>query len=235
MQIRILSLIVLLSATILRAQDPFFATADAFFKKYVHDGTVDYAAIKANPGELSTLVGLVAKGIQVTRPEDQKAFIVNAYNITVINSIVNHMPIKSVMDVPGFFKEEKHMIAGSMMTLNDMETNLVRNVYKDPQFHFVLVCGAVSCPKLASFAFTPALIDNQLMERTKLALNDLNFTKVSGNSVQLSEIFKWYASDFATGSALIKWINLYRPAATKLKEPVQVSYYTYDWSLNGKK
>lgn len=235
MQLRILALMVLLSASFLRAQDPFFAAADAFFKKYVHDGLVDYNSIKANPGELSTLVGLVAKGIQVTRPEDQKAFIINAYNITVINSIVNHMPIKSVMDVQGFFKEEKHMIAGKMMTLDEVETNLVRNVYKDPQFHFVLVCGAISCPKLASFAFTPALVDNQLMERTKLALNDPTFTKVAGSSLQLSEIFKWYSADFATGSGLIKWINLYRPAATKMKEPVQVSYYTYDWSLNIKK
>ena len=33
-----------------------------------------------------------------------------------------------------------------------MENKKLRGIYNDPRFHFVLVCGAVSCPPIINLA-----------------------------------------------------------------------------------
>ena len=60
-----------------------------------------------------------------------------------------------------------------------LSNNQNTNIYNDPRLHFVLVCGAISCPKIASFAYTPENLEAMLEERTKLALNNDEFIQVN--------------------------------------------------------
>jgi hypothetical protein len=51
--------------------------------------------------------------------------------------------------------------------------------------------------------------------------------------VKVSEIFKWYREDFVKdGKSEIDFLNTYRKE--KIMPNSKLSYYTYDWRLNGK-
>ncbi|MDH5597637.1 MAG: DUF547 domain-containing protein [Cyclobacteriaceae bacterium] len=211
---------------------PFFDEADIFFKRYVEDGRVDYKAIKKNFHEIETLYAKVKNMPLSGKSENEKkAFYINAYNLCVIYQVSTYYPLKSVMDQSGFFDEIKHAVAGEEMTLNNLETKYLLMKYRDPRIHFALVCAAISCPELASFAYMPESLDFELTRRTELALNDDSFIRVRKDFVEISKIFEWYKDDFTgRGNTVLQFINTYRKI--KLPTTSKIVYYEYDWSLN---
>lgn len=217
------------------AQDlnSYFTSTDSFLKEHVNNGRVNYKAIKNNPDALASLLDN-AKAISVTTSDakNYQAFWINTYNLLVINGIVNNYPLKSPLDVAGFFDKKKHEVGGENITLNDIENKLLRaNFSKDPRFHFVLVCAGLGCPPIIANAYKPSTLNSQLNTQTKKALNDDNFIRVNKNKVKVSQIFEWYTGDFEqNGSDLVDFINTYR--TEKLPDNSKVSYYPYDWTLN---
>ncbi|NAS31386.1 DUF547 domain-containing protein [Flavobacteriaceae bacterium R38] len=211
----------------------FFDQADAFFKKHVSNGRVDYKAIKSSQNELNELLTL-ANSISVSKSNanEYKAFWINAYNLGVIKGIIDIYPTKTPL-VDGFFDKTKHSLGGKKIILNDIENKLLRAEFDDARFHFVLVCGALGCPPLINEAYRPATLDAQLTRQTKLALNNSNFIKVKKNKVEVSEILKWYKEDFVKkGQSEIDFINKYR--TEKIPAKSRLGYYTYNWTLNSK-
>lgn len=213
----------------------FYSKSDAFFKKYITNGKVDYKTIKANSSEITFLYQEINKMNLTNASEDEKkAFYMNAYNLIVIYQVSKYYPLKSPLDQSGFFDKVKHNVAGESMTLNSLEIKKLILTYKDPRIHFALACAAVSCPPLASFAFKPATMDAALTTRTKKALNDKDWLKVNASSkkVELSKIFEWYKKDFTMNGAksIIDFINQYR--TTPIPENYKVAHYEYDWALN---
>jgi len=127
-------------------------------------------------------------------------------------------------------------VAGELLTLENIEKQKLMAVYKDPRLHFVLVCGALGCPQLADFAYWPKQLDKQIEERTRKTLNSSYFIRVDSDNknVLLSQIFKWYASDFLDkSSSIVSFINQYR--TNPIPSEYSLDYYEYDWSINIKK
>ena len=213
----------------------FFTSANQFFSKYVKNGQVNYAGIKSNGTDLDNLIGQIASyNLKAADVKTKKAFMINAYNILAIKGIVDEYPVKGPMNVSKFFDKKAYTVAGEKMSLNGLEKGKLYPLAKDPRLHFVLVCAAVSCPKLASFAYTPAKLEQQLESQTKLALNDREFIKRSKGKLQISEIFNWYQGDFTkTGKSVLEYINGY--LNEKVAANTKVSYYTYNWNLNDSK
>ncbi len=203
-----------------------------FFQTYVKNGKVDYSRIKT--ADVNRLAELYSSAdISGWNKSEKKAFYINAYNFYVIKLITENYPVNSPMDVSGFFDRQKISVAGSLVTLNELENSILRKEFSDARLHFALVCGAVSCPIIINEAYYPANLEELLNRQTKLALNDNDFIRVSQseNTVEISEIFKWYKEDFETESgSILNFINKYR--TEKLPENFSVSYYLYDWSLN---
>ncbi|GAA3519624.1 hypothetical protein GCM10022393_37300 [Aquimarina addita] len=210
----------------------FFSKSDAFFKKYVSNGKVDYATIKKDPASLDQLL-TIAADIQVTTsdPKTYQAFYINAYNLAVIKGVVNNYPTKSPLDVKGFFDKITYTLGGKKTTLNDLENKLLRKVYpEEPRFHFVLVCAGLGCPPIIAEAYQPVTLEKQLQRQATIALNNPNFIKVKGKKVQLSQIFEWYKGDFTQNGSEVEYINQFRKE--KIPTDAKVSYYPYNWSLN---
>ena len=211
----------------------FFSKADTFFKAHVKDGRVDYATIKENPDDLNALVEDAKKiSVSTESADEYQAFWINGYNISVIKGIIDNYPLKSPLDVGGFFDKTKYDIGGTSITLNDIENKLLRGKFpSEPRFHFVLVCGGLGCPPIIAEAYMPSKLDAQMETQTKLALNDPNFIRVNKNKAKISQIFEWYKGDFTqNGQSLVDFINKYK--SETLPEKTKVSYYTYDWTLN---
>ncbi len=212
-------------------KDQFFVQSNVFFQLHVADGLVKYNQLKNNKDKIHELIIHVDQADLTTYDADEKlAFYINAYNLLVINHIIEKYPVDSPMNIPGFFDRYKHRIAGESLTLNDLENKKIRT-YHDPRIHFVLVCAALGCPKPGDFSYVPGKLDMQLTQQTELALNDPNFLQIDGNNVIISEIFSWYAQDFGKSDEdLLTFINKYRK--NPLPEKPKLSYYTYDWTLN---
>tara|TARA_R110000782_G_scaffold120133_2_gene211025 strand:+ start:1059 stop:1772 length:714 start_codon:yes stop_codon:yes gene_type:complete len=230
------TLFFLLIVTVSSAQElnKFFNEADSFLKANVVTGLVKYNAIKENPEVLKAVLNS-AKDISVSESDalNYQAFWVNAYNLIVIDGIVKNYPLKSPLDVDGFFDKVKHSVGGKMITLNGIENELLRAKFpNEPRFHFVLVCAGLGCPPIINEAYTPKKLDAQLQRQTTKALNDPNFIRVEGNNVRVSQIFEWYKEDFERAGGIVVFINKFK--TSKLPEAVQLGYYPYDWTLNSK-
>ncbi|WP_209402264.1 DUF547 domain-containing protein [Pseudozobellia sp. WGM2] len=206
--------------------------AESFFSTYVKDGKVDYKEIKNDSSELDELLTLAADiRVDKENANEFQAFWINGYNILVIKSIVENYPLKSPVDVKGFFDVKKHKFGGENVTLDEVENKLLRGNFPDePRFHFVLVCAGLGCPPIINEAYRPTKLDEQLERQTKLAINDPMFIRVNKNKVKVSQIFEWYNDDFTSGQTLVDFINEFR--SEELPENTKVSYYPYDWTLN---
>jgi|GEM_PF-95699 len=214
--------------------DDLFDKTDAFLKEHVHSDQVSYARVAKNPSALNALIGDIAQYDVATLNKQQlKAFYINAYNLIVINGIVEDYPVNSPMDIPGFFDQKKHVVGGKKTSLNDLEKNNLIKATGDARLHFVLVCGAQGCPPIANTAYRPESLDRQIDARTRKALNDPSFIRVNDakNAVGLSQIFEWYAGDFKqAGGTALEFINTYRSA--KIPSTYKRHFYSYDWALN---
>jgi len=205
--------------------------ADHFFKIHVSNGLVNYKAIVDQPQNLNALVEMIATvDLSNANADEQLAFYLNAYNILVIKSVIDHYPLASPLDVEGFFKVNKHTIANQDITLDEIESSIIRPTYQDARIHFALVCGAKGCPPLTKVAFTSDNVNARLEELTRTALNDDSFIRTEAK-LQISEIFKWYRSDFGnTDAEVIHFLNKYRNTA--IDKNAEIAYYSYDWQLN---
>jgi hypothetical protein len=199
---------------------------------YTKDGRVNYEALRKNPAQLDWLVDYIAT--ETIEKTTRKAYLINAYNILVIDQLVDHPKlVDSPMKIAGFFENKSGMVEGKKISLNTLENEMIRPVYNDPRVHFVLVCGGLGCPSIASYAYRPEKLDLQMDHQTKLAFNNGEFVYADAakKSVFLSQIFEWYQSDFgANTKEVVTYINRYKtePFNTDYK----VKYYPYDWTIN---
>jgi len=227
----LLLLSALFLAVSLPAQD-FFEKSDFFFAENVSNNKVDYRKLVANSVGLDELIDQIKKqDLTALAESDKKAFLINSYNLLVINQVIENWPTKSVMEIGGFFESNKVVIGGKKMTLNDLENKEIRTVYNDPRVHFVLVCGANGCPPIINKAYLPATLNAQLDLQTKIAMNNPNFIQVNEDGdVKISEIFNWYKEDFLAKGNIIEYINSYRDIPISVEQKPR--YYPYDWSIN---
>ncbi|MDW3197600.1 MAG: DUF547 domain-containing protein [Cytophagales bacterium] len=211
------------------SQADFFKKADAFFKANVNDqGGVAYDNVKADRSDLNELVSLIANAdFDSYDAQTQKAFMINTYNIWVIEQVVDLLPIKSPLDNPKFFNGIEHTMAGKSYTLDGLEKGKLYVEYPDSRLHFALVCAAKSCPPLANYGWYPEGLEDKLETRTKEVLNLDWFIQV-GKKVSASQIFSWYKKDFEKDGKLIDYIAKYREGVAGKK----VTFYEYDWTLN---
>jgi hypothetical protein len=209
----------------------FFKEANVFFEKHAQDGNIKYALLKTNRASLNPLIEFIAKTkLSTLDTYKRKAYLINCYNLLVINAVLDKYPIPTINDTDGFFKATKHNIGGMKMTLDDLEYKVIFKEFKDPRLHFVLVCAAKGCPPIPSFAYTPALLGDQMNDQCQLALDNPNFLYLEDTDavVKISPIFKWYYDDFFP--SIPDFINAHR--SNKLPKDYALVYYKYDWKLN---
>ena len=209
--------------------------------KYVKNGRVDYAGFKSEETKLDDyleiLEGVDSKGIS---DDEQFAFYANAYNAWTIKLILSGYPeVKSIKDFGNIFKspwkKEIVRIDGEVITLDNVEHDILRPRFKDPRVHFAINCAAISCPPLRPEPFQGDILSSQLDDSTRSFLNDPTSYRFEGNKFYVSRIFKWFAEDFDHN--VLGFYLKYAEGDLKQKleanqEKIQVKYLDYDWDLN---
>jgi len=211
-------------------------------KQHVKDGIVDYRGFKDKEKVLDQYLKLM-EGIDTKRlaRNEQFAFYVNAYNAWTIKLILTTYPgIKSIKELGSIFKspwgKKICRIDGGLLTLDDIEHNILRPRFRDSRIHFAVNCASKSCPPLRSKPYAGEKLDQQLDEMTESFINDPEYNYLKDNTLYVSSIFKWYAEDF---NNVVDFFLKYAKGDFKnrldaVRGKVKIKYLKYDWSLNGR-
>jgi len=210
--------------------------------KYNRKGVVDYAGFKKEEKRLDAYLEALAKiDPEPLSQNDQFAFYVNAYNAWTIKLILSGYPgVKSIKDLGSLFKspwKQKIVKIGSQtITLDHIEHDILRPVFKDARVHFAVNCASKGCPPLYPEPFDGDRLDEQLDDATRRFVNDGSFNRLEGDTLYVSRIFKWFGEDF--DDDIVGFFSRY--AAPEMKNDMasrqselKIRYLDYDWSLNG--
>jgi hypothetical protein len=232
--------------------DHTYADYARLLNKYVSDGLVDYARMKADRGLIDSLIDdLASADLSGASSDQQLAFYINAYNLITLRSIVDHYPVESIKDIDGVWDDTKWELAGGRLTLNDIEHEILRKEFNEPRIHVAIVCASTSCPPLVSHPYLPDKLNLQLPEaaRNFVMSSDYNKLDPDEGSAEISSIFDWFGDDFIDGyydknyfpslskkeNAVLNFLIAQFPEPQReklLTASYKISYLDYDWSLN---
>jgi len=208
------------------------AQFDALLKKYVaKNGDVDYKGFKNDSDKLNSYINYLEQQTpsKAWSVETQLAYFINVYNANTIKLIIENYPTESIKDIDKPWLKNRFKIGDNEFSLAGLENGILRKM-NEPRIHFAINCASTSCPKLLDEAYTEANV-LALMERaTKEFINNNSKNQIASDSIKISEIFKWYKSDFTENGSVIDYINKY--SDTKINANTKVEYLDYDWSLN---
>lgn len=192
------------------------------------------------------------------------AFWINAYNAITIEGIIRHYPIdygnlvsrvrfpkNSIRQIGGFWDHVFIKVMGRDITLNQIEHEILREKFKEPRIHAVLVCAAIGCPLLENRAFFPEKLESRLDQANKNYINNPDKIRLDRdkNILYLSSIFDWYQDDYPVSPDGEKKLVNYSPTSRGVVEFIlkyinqdqqnyilenspQIKYLHYDWTLN---
>lgn len=222
--------------------------------RVVHAGAVDYAALQRDRKLLDNYRARLAAVSETTlnswSRDQQLAFWINAYNTSVLATIIDHYPItrgsliglafpaNSIWQIPGAFKTARYKLAGRARSLDTIEHDIVRPDFREPRVHMALVCAARGCPPLRDEPFVSSRLSVQLDDQTRVYLGDRDhgLSWDSGaKRLAISSIFKWFAEDFAAGGVrefVARHVGDPALAAAVRDSANSLRYLDYDWTLN---
>ena len=212
-----------------------------FLNKNVTNGKVDYKGLKNNPKELDQIINqfstVTLEQYNSWSESEKLAFLINLYNASTLNLVVQHYPLKSFKDIGEPWDIKFLEIHGDKISLNSLENDYIRKKFNEPRIHFALVCAANGCPVLISEAYISDRLESQLENSTRnfLLIKDKNSVDDNKKIIMISPLFDWFKEDF--NRKLGSVIAFIAPYYSKIPEDLknyQIKYTVYDWSLNEK-
>ena len=173
--------------------------------------------------------------------DQQQAYWINLYNAITVQLIVENPGVDSIREIKdGLFSigpwgREVVTVAGTPLSLNDIEHRILRPLYQDARVHFAVNCASIGCPNLQSVPFTAANLDALMDDAAREYLAHPRGLSIDGNTLRMSTIFKWFADDFGDSQAeLLAWLAPFAPEESRqaLSAWQGRVKYDYDWALN---
>lgn len=217
------------------------------YRAYGKDGVarVAYHTVKAeDQKQLNTyLEALQQVSVLSLNKHEQFAYWVNLYNAATLALILEHKPQNSIKEInisPGFFSsgpwgKEYLKVEGRLISLNTIEHNILRPIWKDPRTHYVINCASVGCPDIPEKALSAENLDQKLDKAAKTYINHPRGVAIEGSEVTASSIFNWFSEDFGANDAeILDHIRLYADdnLLKNMKNATSIENYRYDWDLN---
>ena len=200
--------------------------------------------------------------------EEQKlSFWINAYNAFTIKAIIDHYPIKrsfsvvgifyapsnSILQIKGVWTKLQFRAVGGMVTLDEIEHQILRKKFNEPRIHMAINCASISCPDLSNEAYRADQLEKQLTSASANFVNNSQkgvLIDQESGKVKLSKIFKWFGEDFTQnyGSDILfseyslkenavlnistQYLESKKAREYVMKHKLKIGYLDYDWQLN---
>ena len=209
---------------------------DGVLKTHVTpEGKVDYKSIQSDRGDLDRYTAYLAVVSPHSDPElfptkdDQLAYWINAYNALAITAVIDRPGLQTVIDNKvDFFYTTRYLLGREKVSLYALENGIVRKEFADPRIHFALNCQSGGCPTLPDTVFPAQGLDAFLEAEATEFANHPGKVNVEGDKLRLSQIFEWYAEDFAAAGGAAEFVKKYR---SDVPATPTVEFIEYDWTL----
>jgi hypothetical protein len=224
----------LVGGMVVGRNDP--AGLDAVLRDVVIEGKVDYAKLRAV--HANAVDAFISEFKDVGAPEQPLADYLNLYNAVMLKAVLEKRaadpawtPASGNFSV---FKESRVPMKSGMQSLDHLEHQVIRKLYKEPRIHAVVNCAAASCPPLLSRAMRTEDLDTTLESAMRAFVNDPTRNRFDDTAkvMRLSRIFDWFNADFGGPAGVPDYISKYRPGNYK---GWKVEFIEYDWTLNERK
>ncbi|MGB2691305.1 MAG: DUF547 domain-containing protein [Thermodesulfobacteriota bacterium] len=251
--------------------DHSYSSYNMLLNQYVEDAKVNYEGFISQRAEfaafLRTLGSVDENDFQTWTEEQKLAFWVNAYNAFTIKAIIDHYPIErsfslvgifyapsnSILQIKGVWTKLQFRAVGKMVTLEEIEHEILRKEFNEPRIHMAINCASISCPDLSSEAYTPDKLEEQLAQASVRFVNNPQkgvSVNQDNRKVKFSKIFKWFGEDFIKNYGNTSLYNNYSLKenailsfsteyieSEKIKQylmnnKLKLGYLGYDWHLN---
>tara|TARA_B110000046_G_scaffold28052_1_gene28827 strand:- start:137480 stop:138295 length:816 start_codon:yes stop_codon:yes gene_type:complete len=180
----------------------------------------------------------------------KKAFWINTYNAYIQILLTENSELFE--DRGNFFGKPRIIIAHRKLSFDDIEhgiirgskmklsLGLLRNPFtgdfekklrtknEDGRIHFVLNCGAKSCPLISTY--DAKTFESKLDKVAKCFLHQVSTYDKANNSVLTTPLFSWFRGDFEGKNGMLKLLKQYEVIPEESKP--KITYDTYDWTLN---
>ncbi|PYR91046.1 MAG: hypothetical protein DMF84_18420 [Acidobacteria bacterium] len=228
----------------------------------VRDGLVYYRALKSERGRLDRYIvslNVPAATYQSWSKVRQMAFWVDTYNAVILQTVINHYPIRSrstsypansIRQIPGY-EQAAFRAAGRAVTLEQIEKTILPE-FKEPRLYLALGRGAVGSGRLRSEAYTGDRLEKQLANLQQEFVTDRQMVRIDRmtNQMSITPILSWREREFVAAydkadPAFAERSPIERAILTFLKpgllplekEFVQqnafkVVFHEFDWRLN---
>jgi len=148
------------------------------------NGTVNYNGLTRKKPNLKALLDefnkLDPNVYESWSRENKIAFWINAYNIKMLDIIVNNYPIKplsrfhsaiwgakSVRHIQGKWTKFKLLVMDEAFTLLEIDKRFFRNEFDEPRVFFALTRASLSSPTLRNEPYSADMLDKQLDDQAK--------------------------------------------------------------------
>ena len=229
---------------------------------------VDYQHLKSSPAyreyqqSCSPRLRYFDPG-ELNSREEQLAFWINLYNALVMDGVIaseiTHTVGASSLGLLAFFRKTAYNVGGLRMSCDDIEHGVLRSNRGHPmlpgvQFgsadprrawavepgevrvHFALNCARRSCPPIQ--VYSAQRLDSQLDLAARNFVNADLEIDLERNELNLSTIFKWFASDFGGREGVVDFLSEHLredDRKTWLIEhgsTLRFKFKPYDWGFN---
>ncbi len=231
------------------AHDEWQAILDVYLNTGDESGIhlFDYASLKANAADRARLGSYLAMLQEVDprryRRDEQMAYWINFYNALTVEVVVDGYPVDSIRDISrsiipkqGPWGDAHATLLGRDLTLDNIEHDILRPIWKDPRIHYAVNCASRGCPNLAPQAYTADRLEEMLEQGARDYINHPRGVEILDESFGVaSSIYNWFVEDFGGNEAgVIEHLLQY--AAPELARQIE-SFdggfeYEYDWALN---
>ena len=207
----------------------------------------DWAAMKR-------IVQLLAEVDPARLNRDQQlAYYLNLYNVTVVNLLMENRQVKSIRDLStdplirfNIFRKDLVLNKSGKISLKRLEDEIIREGFKDPRIHFAINCAARSCPPIRQEAFTGSKVNSQLDDQARAFFAHPHLgarLEVKGGTlvIHLTKIMdtgSWFGEDFEKwGGGRAVFLRKYLTAPQHRLLDIysghtELAFDAYDWNLN---
>ena len=208
---------------------------------------VDYPNLQTNPTDQDRLDRYIDY-LQGHDPrhyarDEQMAYWINLYNAVTVRVVLDSYPVDSIKNIhegvvpwTGPWGDVLVNVAGQPLTLDNIEHDILRAIWKDPRIHYAVNCASMGCPNLAPEVYTAENLERLLEQGAREYVNHPRGADLLDDSFGVvSSIYYWYHEDFGNSDAgVLKHLRRYAEGdLAKMLQDFDGSLdHDYDWSLN---